>query len=257
MAVLGHPYGPNPERGIYRSTDGGRTFTQVLTRGENIGARDVDIDPSNPNIVYATFWEDRQGPWENAAWNGTGGGIFKSIDGGETWKPLTNGLPQNLLHAEIAIAPTRPQRLYAIVATAGSGGRGGGGGGGVFYRSDDGGESWTKPTTDNRAGNQRVSESNVIVHPNDADDVIVTDIVTVRSKDGGRTWKPFKGAPGGEDYQNAWINPDDPRIMILIADQGAVVTLNDGETWSSWYNQPTAQMYHISADASFPFRVCS
>ena len=257
VAVLGHPYGPNPDRGIYRSTDGGRTFTQVLTRGENIGARDVDIDPSNPSIVYATFWEDRQGPWENAAWNGTGGGVFKSIDGGDTWKPLTNGLPQELLHAEITVAPSRPQRVYAIVATAGGGGRGGGAGGGVFYRSDDGGESWTTPTTDNRAGNQRVTESNIVVHPGNPDDVIVTDIVSVRSKDGGQTWAPFKGAPGGEDYQNGWINPDDPRIMILIADQGAVVTLNDGETWSSWYNQPTAQMYHIAADASFPYRVCS
>ena len=259
VAVLGHPYGPNAERGVYRSTDGGRTFTQVLTRGENIGARDVDIDPANPDVVYATFWEDRQGPWENASWNGTGGGMFKSTDGGTTWRPLTNGLPQGLLHAEITIAPSQSQRLYAIVATAGGGGRGGGqaGGGGVFYRSDDGGETWAKPTTDNRAGNQRVSESNIVVHPTNPDDVIVTDIVTFRSKDGGKTWAPFKGAPGGEDYQNGWINPDDPRIMILIADQGAVVTLNDGDTWSTWYNQSTAQMYHIAADANFPYRVCS
>jgi photosystem II stability/assembly factor-like uncharacterized protein len=257
VAALGHPYGSNPERGVYRSMDGGRTFTQVLNRGENIGARDVDIDPSNPDIVYATFWEDRQGPWENAAWNGTGGGIFKSTDGGTSWRPLTSGLPQALLHAEITIAPSRPQRLYAIVATADGGGRGGGAGGGVFYRSDDGGESWTRPTADNRAGNQRVSESNVVVHPGNPEDVIVTDIVSFRSTDGGATWVPFKGAPGGEDYQNGWINPDDPRIMILIADQGAVVTLNDGDTWSSWYNQPTAQMYHIAADAGFPYRVCS
>jgi photosystem II stability/assembly factor-like uncharacterized protein len=257
VAVLGHPYGPNPERGIYRSTDGGRTFNQVLTRGENIGARDVDIDSSNPDVVYATFWEDRQGPWENAAWNGTGGGVFKSTDGGTTWRPLTGGLPPGLLHAEITIAPSRPQRVYAIVATVGGGGRGGQAAGGVFYRSDDAGETWTKPTTDDRAGNQRVSESNIVVHPGNPDDVIVTDIVSFRSTDGGNTWAPFKGAPGGEDYQGGWINPDDPRIMILIADQGAVVTLNGGETWSSWYNQPTAQMYHIAADANFPYRVCS
>jgi photosystem II stability/assembly factor-like uncharacterized protein len=243
---------------VYRSTDGGRSFAQVLTRGENIGARDVDIDPSDPEVVYATFWEDRQGPWENAAWNGTGGGIFKSTDGGNTWRPLTAGLPQALLHAEITIAPSRPQRLYAIVATSGGGGGGGGqAASGVFYQSDDGGDTWTRPTTDNRAGNQRVSESNIVVHPGNPDDVIVTDIVSFRSTDGGRTWAPFKGAPGGEDYQGGWINPDDPRIMILIADQGAVVTLNGGETWSSWYNQPTAQMYHIAADANFPYRVCS
>ena len=259
VAVLGHPYGPNRERGIYRSTDGGRTLTQVFTRGEDIGARDVDLDPSNPDVVYATFWEDRQGPWENAAWSGTGGGVFKSTDGGDTWRPLTNGLPAGLLHAEIAIAPGNPRRLYAIVATTGGGGRGAapGGGGGVFYRSDDAGETWKKPTTDNRAGNQRVSESNIVVYPKDPDAVIVTDIVSVKSADGGETWAPFKGAPGGEDYQAGWINPDNPDIVILIADQGAVVTLNGGATWSSWYNQPTAQMYHIAADANFPYRVCS
>ncbi|HSC26656.1 MAG TPA: hypothetical protein VLD67_05250 [Vicinamibacterales bacterium] len=258
VAVLGHPYGPNAERGIYRSTDGGRTLTQVFTRGEDTGARDVDLDPSNPDVVYATFWEDRQGPWENAAWRGTNGGIFKSSDGGTTWRQLTNGLPRDLLHAEITIAPGNPRRLYAIVAALGGGGRGGGtGGGGVFYRSDDGGDTWTRPTNDNRAGNQRVSESNILVYPDDPDAVVVTDIVSFKSVDGGNTWVPFKGAPGGEDYQGGWINPDNPRIMLLIADQGAVVTLNGGETWSSWYNQPTAQLYHIAADAGFPYRVCS
>jgi photosystem II stability/assembly factor-like uncharacterized protein len=258
VAVLGHPYGPNAERGIYRSTDGGRTLTQVYTRGENTGARDVDIDPSNPSVVYATFWEDRQGPWENAAWSGSNGGIFKSTDGGTTWRQLTNGLPQGFLHAEVTIAPSDPRRLYALVASSGGGrGAGGGGGGGVFYRSDDGGETWTRPTTDTRAGNQRVSESNIVVYPNNPDWVIVTDIVTFKSVDGGKTWAPFKGAPGGEDYQNGWVNPDNPNIVILIADQGASVTLNNGESWSSWYNQPTAQLYHIAADANFPYRVCS
>jgi photosystem II stability/assembly factor-like uncharacterized protein len=127
----------------------------------------------------------------------------------------------------------------------------------VFYRSDDAGETWKKPTTDNRAGNQRVGESNIVVYPKDPDAVIVTDIVTMKSVDGGTTWAPFKGAPGGEDYQNGWVNPDNPDIVILIADQGAVVTLNGGATWSSWYNQPTAQMYHIAADYNVPYRVCS
>ena len=260
VAVLGHPYGPNAERGIYRSTDGGRTLSQVQSRGENTGARDVDIDPSNPDVIYSTFWEARQGPWENAAWGGTNGGIFKSTDGGGTWRQLSNGLPQGLQHAEVTIAPSRPSRLYAIVAAAGGGGRGAGGGaagGGVFYRSDDGGETWTKPTTDNRAGNQRVSESNIVVYPNEPDAVLVTDIVTFKSVDGGRTWAPFKGAPGGEDYQNAWINPDNPDIIITIADQGAVVTLNGGATWTTWFNQPTAQLYHIAADSGFPYRLCS
>ncbi len=258
VAVVGHPYGPSAERGVYRSTDGGRTFTNVLSRGENVGARDVDLDPSNPNIVYASLWEAREGPWENAAWSGPANGLFKSTDGGATWRQLTNGLPDTLQHAELAIAPSQPQRLYAIVA-AGGGGRGGGGagGGGAFYRSDDGGETWTKPTTDNRAGNQRVSESNPFVDPTNPDRVYVTDVVSFRSLDGGRTWAPFQGAPGGEDYQGYWFNPDNPDIMISIADQGAVVSLNGGDTWTTWFNQPTAQLYHVAADANFPYRLCS
>ncbi len=260
IAVLGHPYGPNAERGVYRSTDGGRTLTSVLNRGENVGARDVDIDPADPNVVYASLWEARQGPWENAAWNGTTNGLFKSTDGGATWKQLTNGLPAAFQHAELSISPSNSKRLYAIVAGGGAGGgRGGGGaaGGGVFYRSDDGGDTWTKPTSDSRAGNQRVSESNVIVYPANPDHVLVSDIVTFKSTDGGRTWAPFKGAPGGEDYQGAWINPANPDIIAMIVDQGAVVTLNGGATWSSWFNQPTAQLYHIAADYNFPYRLCS
>jgi photosystem II stability/assembly factor-like uncharacterized protein len=284
VAVLGHPYGPSTERGIYRSTDGGRTFANVLSRGENTGARDVDLDPADANAIYASFWEARQGPWENAAWSGANGGIFKSTDGGATWRPLTNGLPANFLHAEVAIAPSDPKRLYAIVATSGGGrgrgapgagaapppgvqGRGAGtsgplppGGaadGGVLYRSDDAGVTWTKATTDNRAGNQRISESNIVVYPKNPDHLIVTDIVSFKSTDGGRMWTPFKGAPGGEDYQGGWINPDNADIQITIADQGAVVTLNGGQTWSTWFNQPTAQLYHVAADYNFPYRLCS
>jgi photosystem II stability/assembly factor-like uncharacterized protein len=248
VAVMGHPYGPNPDRGIFRSTDGGRTFTKVLYRGEDTGGRDVDIDPANPNVVYATMWEGRQGPWENAAWYGTNGGIFKSTDGGTTWTQLTSGLPTNLQHADVAVAPSDSRRLYAIVSAPG--------GTSGFYRSDDAGETWTRPTTDSRAGTQRVTESLPLVHPKNPDIVIVTDIVTVKSTDGGKTWAPFKGAPGGEDYQGGWINPDNPDIMLIVADQGAVVTLNGGETWSSWYNQPTAQFYHVAADYNFPYRLC-
>ena len=170
--------------------------------------------------------------WENSVWTGTNNGLFKSTDGGATWRALANGLPQGFQHIEITISPSEPRRLYALVAGGGGGGAGGGGrgaggggGGGVFFRSDDGGETWTRPTTDNRAGGQRVSESNIVVYPNNPDWVLVTDIVTMRSLDGGRTWAPFKGAPGGEDYQGGWINPDNPDIILLFVDQGAVVTL--------------------------------
>ena len=259
VAALGHPYGPNEERGIFRSTDGGRTFQKVLYKDENTGGNDVDIDPSNPDVVYATMWEERQGPWENAVWAGTGGGIFKSTDGGTNWTPLTRGLPV-VVQANLAISPANPKRLYAAVAGTDKPGpldqaRGTGG----IYRSDDAGESWTLVSTDPRPTG-RIGGGDLpmpIPHPKDPDTLVVASTVSWKSTDGGKSWLPFKGAPGGEDYQNGWFNPENPDIMLLAADQGAVVTLNGGQTWSSWYNQSTAQMYHVIADNAFPYRVCS
>ena len=259
IAALGHPYGPNEERGIFRSTDGGKTFQKVLYKDENTGGNDVDIDPANPDIVYATLWEERQGPWENAVWAGTNGGIFKSTDGGTNWTQLTKGLPV-VVQANLAVSPANPKRIYAAVAGTDKPGmldqtRGTGG----IYRSDDAGESWTLISNDPRPTG-RIGGGDLpmpIPHPKDADTLVVASTVSWKSTDGGRTWAPFKGAPGGEDYQNGWFNPDNPDIMLLAADQGAVVTLNGGQTWSSWYNQPTAQMYHVSADNAFPYRVCS
>jgi len=252
VAVAGHPYGPNEERGIFRSTDGGQSFQKVLFKDVNVGGNDVDIDPSNPAIVYATLWEERQGPWENAQWRGTGGGIYKSTDGGSTWKQLTNGLPQNgaLTQANLAIAPSNPKRVYAAVAVNAAT---------SFYRSDDSGETWSQITQDNRPVG-RIGGGDLavpIVNPKDPDMIISASTVAYKSTDGGKSWAPFKGAPGGDDYQNGWINPNDPNIILLVADQGAVVTLNGGETWSSWYNQPTAQLYHVNTDNDFPYRVCA
>jgi photosystem II stability/assembly factor-like uncharacterized protein len=258
VAALGHPYGPNEERGIYRSTDGGKTFEKVLSKDENTGGNDVDIDPSNPAIVYATMWEERQGPWENSVWAGTNGGMFKSVDGGTTWKPLTNGLPV-VVQANVAISPANSQRLYAAVAGYEQPGATSDRGAAGIYRSDDAGETWTRITTDTRPAG-RIGGGDLpmpIAHPKDPDVVIMASTVSWKSTDGGKTWSSFKGAPGGEDYQNGWINPDNPDIILLAADQGAVVTLNGGETWSSWYNQPTGQFYHVSADNAFPYRVCS
>ncbi|MEO6236823.1 MAG: glycoside hydrolase [Vicinamibacterales bacterium] len=260
VAVLGHPYGPNEERGIFRSTDGGASFQRVLYKDENVGGKDVDIDPSNPNIVYATLLEGRQGPWENAAWAGKGG-VFKSTDGGTTWTELKKGLPDSIGNAELTIAPSEPKRIYAYVTPAPEGGRGGGGRGrgaaaanNPIYRSDDAGESWAAVSNDQRVGTS--NETSICVDPKNPDWLIVTSQVTTKSEDGGKTWVPFKGAPGGDDYQYAWINPHNTDIIFAVADQGAVVSLDRGRSWSSWYNQPTAAMYHVTADNAFPYRVC-
>jgi photosystem II stability/assembly factor-like uncharacterized protein len=251
VAVLGHPYGPNTERGIYRSTDGGRSFEKVLGKDENTGGSDVAIDPSNPNTVFATLWEARQGPWENGSWSGTEGGIFKSTDGGTTWHPLTKGLENGVVQANLAIAPSNTRRLYASIAT--------GGGGIGIYRSDDAGESWTRITNDARpAGRIGGGDLSVpAVDPKNPDIVYVASTVTWKSIDGGKTWTGLRGAPGGDDYQRIWINPNNPAVILIVSDQGAIITVNGGETWSSWYNQSTAQMYHVNADNAFPYRLCS
>jgi photosystem II stability/assembly factor-like uncharacterized protein len=258
-AVLGHPYGANPERGIFRSDDGGTTWRKVLYKDENTGASDIEIDPSNPDVVYAGMWQSRNGPWEdNNAFAGTNGGLFKSSDGGNTWRKLTAGLPADVVQINVAIAQSQPSRLYAAFSTTRPTEYGSDAGLG-FYRSDDAGESWTRVTTDPRAAMKIGGGDLPIprVNPKDPDEVYVTGIVTSRSRDGGKTWMSLRGAPGGDDYQNLWINPENPKIILLVADQGAVVTVNGGETWESWYNQPTAQLYHaITTTNTFPYKIC-
>ncbi len=251
VAALGHPYGPNKERGIYRTTDGGKTWKSVLYIDENTGAAQVGIDPKNSDIIYADMWAGRQGPWENAAWNGKGSGLFKSIDGGNTWKQLTKGLPtveQGLGRIGFAIAPTDPNRIYATVESPRFGG---------VYRSDDAGESWTLLTNDNRYFGRSSDFAELKVDPTNADIVYSANVVTWKSVDGAKTWKAFRGAPGGDDYHRIWINPINNNIILIASDQGAIITVNGGETFSSWYNQPTAQFYHVSADNAFPYNVYS
>jgi photosystem II stability/assembly factor-like uncharacterized protein len=250
VAVAGHPYGPNEERGIFRSTDGGKSFEKVLYKDENTGGADVQIDPTNPQTIYASLWEAREGPWENGSWNGTGGGIFKSTDGGKTWTQLTKGLPDGIVQANLAIAASQSRSLFAAVATMA---------GVNLYRSDDGGASWSIITNDPRPAT-RIGGGDlpvVRIDPKNPDVIYSASTVTWKSTDGGKTWTGLRGAPGGDDYQNIWINPNNTDIILLGSDQGAIITVNGGKTWSSWYNQPTAQLYHVGADNAFPYRVCS
>jgi len=252
VAALGHPYGPNQERGIFRSLDGGQTFQKVLYKDENTGGSDVTLDPKDPNIVYATLWEARQGPWENADFRGPGSGLFKSTDGGTTWRQLTKGLPtwdgDRVGRIGVTVAPSLSSRLFATVEARSTAG---------LYRSDDSGESWYRVNSDQRVVARPADACEVRVHPTNPDIVYVPTIVTWKSTDGGKTFSAFRGAPGGDDYQKIWINPAMPDVMIVTSDQGAIVTLNGGSSWSSWYNQPTAAFYHVTTDNAFPYRVCS
>jgi photosystem II stability/assembly factor-like uncharacterized protein len=249
VAVLGHPYGPNTERGVFRTTDGGKNWTRVLYKDENTGAIQVTIDPNNPKIIYADLWAGRQGPWENGAWNGAESGLYKSTDGGDTWKKLVTGLPtvaQGLGRIGFCIAPSNSNRLYATVDAGEKGG---------IYRSDDAGETWKNMSSDNRYWGRGSDFAEIKVDPFNADIVYTANVVAWKSTDGAKTWKDFRGAPGGDDYHRIWINPNNNKIILMASDQGAIITVNGGESFSSWYNQPTAQFYHVSTDNAFPYNV--
>jgi photosystem II stability/assembly factor-like uncharacterized protein len=252
VAVLGHPYGANPERGIYRSLDGGATFTQVLFRDENAGGFDVVIDPNDPNVVYATLWAARQAPWEvGGSFEIAGSGIFKSSDGGTTWTQLMAGLPTRIGRAEVAVAPSDPRIVYAYADVEAKGDEAG-----ALYRSDDGGARFTLVNNADEIAQRGDDLVSLAVDPSNPQVVYLTNTSTYRSTDGGRTMVAIKGAPGGDDYHTVWINPKDSKIVALASDQGATISVDGGVAWSSWYNQPTAQMYHVNADDRFPYWVC-
>jgi photosystem II stability/assembly factor-like uncharacterized protein len=249
VAVLGHPYGANAERGVFRSTDGGTTWAKVLYKDENTGAVALAFEPGNARTVYAALWSARQGPWENGAWQGPTSGLYKSTDGGTQWRPLTKGLPtaeQGLGRIGLDVAPSDPKRLYAMVDAPQLGG---------IYRSDDAGESWQRVGSERRVWGRGSDFAEVRVDPKNKDVIYVANTSLYRSTDGGKTFTAIRGAPGGDDYHTVWINPDDPQIILTASDQGAVISVNGGRTWSSWYNQPTAQFYHVITDDQFPYWV--
>ena len=247
VAALGNAYGPNPDRGVYRSIDGGATWKKVLYKNDGVGAVDLAIDPSNSKVVYAAMWATRRPPWYIYGPSiSPGSGIFKSTDGGTTWQALAGGLPtEGVGRIGIAIAPTNARRLYAIIDAKEGG----------LYRSDDAGAKWVKISGDNRVWGRGWYFEKIAIDPRNADIVYVSNTSLYKSIDGGKSWIPIKGAPGGDDYHQLWISPDDSKRMILASDQGAIVTVDGAETWSSWYNQSTAQLYHVAADARFPYWV--
>jgi photosystem II stability/assembly factor-like uncharacterized protein len=249
VASVGHPYGPNVERGVFRTLNGGKSWKRVLGQGVDAGAIQVTIDPNNPKVVFADMWESRHGPWENGQWSGPGSGMFKSVDGGDSWKKLGGGLPtfeQGLGRIGFAIAPSNSNVLYACVDSGNLSG---------IYRSNNGGGNWKRVNQERRLLSRGDDFAEVKVHPKNPEIIFVGDTSFYRSNDGGKNFVCIKGSPGGDDYHRAWINPNNPDIILTAADQGAAVTLNGGDTWSSWYNQPTAQMFHCATDNLVPYNV--
>lgn len=249
VAVLGHPYGPNEERGVFRSTDGGKTWAKVLYKDADTGAIALSFDPKDPNTIYADLWAARQGPWENGTWSGSTSGLYRSADGGDTWSRIEGGLPtakDKLGRIGFAIAPSDPKRIYALADSPTIGG---------LYRSDDKGVTWRRVNDQRRLWGRGDDFAEVKVDPRNPDVVYVANTASYKSTDGGITFEGWKGAPGGDDYHTIWINPENPSVILMAADQGAVITVNGGESWSSWYNQPTAQFYHVITDNRFPYWV--
>ncbi len=251
VAALGHVYGANPDRGVFRSRDGGATWQKALFKSNDVGAIDLAFDPVDPQTIYASLWNTRRPPWSIYPPSyGPGSGLYKSTDGGSAWQPLTRGLPTDGVgRIGIAVASSNRSRVYAIVDAKEGG----------LFRSDDAGATWSKASGDSRIWGRGWYFGKVVVDPKNQDLVYVSNTGVYRSRDGGRTFgEPFKGSPGGDDYHQLWIYPDDGSRMILGGDQGAVISvdgLDDHPTWSSWINQPTAQIYRLAVDNAFPYWV--
>jgi photosystem II stability/assembly factor-like uncharacterized protein len=249
VAALGHSFGPNEERGVFRSSDGGRSWKKVLYKDDATGAVDLCFDPGNPRVVYATLWHGVRKPGQKGTSFGPGGGLYKSIDEGVTWTQITgHGLPAgDWGRSGVAVAPgNRGRRVYLILEAKDKDGG--------LYRSDDAGATWQRPTTDERiVGYWYMSE--IFVDPKNGDVVYVPSQSLYRSTDGGRTFTAIKGAPGGDDYHTMWIDPTGSQRIMLGVDQGATISLDGGKSWSPWYNQPTGEFYRVATDHRFPYWV--
>ncbi|HEX4012723.1 MAG TPA: hypothetical protein VHX17_02400 [Candidatus Cybelea sp.] len=246
VAALGHPYGPNAQRGVFKTTDGGRTWNKVLYENADTGAISLAMEPGDPNVVYAALWQTRRPPWNvYPPSNGPGSGLYKTIDGGATWTHLTNGLPPRVGHIGLSISAASPHRIYANVDSPPNAG-------GVF-RSDDDGATWTRTSGDGRIWQRGWYFGGITADPHDPSVVYVMNTAMYRSTDGGKTFSAILGDPSGNDFHTLWIDPAESNRMILGTDQGVVVSVNRAKTWSSWYNQPTAQFYYVSTDTAFAY----
>ncbi len=245
VAALGHLWGPNDMRGVYRSTDGGANWKQVLTRGRDAGAVDLAMDPGNPRVLYASFWQVRRNPYHFDS-GGPGSGLFKSTDGGDTWTDISHapGLPRGVEgRIGVTVSPANPERVWALVEAAD---------GGVF-RSDNAGRTWTKVNEQNILRQRAWYYDHIFADPQNADTVYALNTGMYRSIDGGRTFAAIR-TPHGDNH-DLWIAPDNPQRMIESNDGGANITYDGGRTWSTINNQPTAQFYRVALDNDFPYNI--
>jgi photosystem II stability/assembly factor-like uncharacterized protein len=246
VGALGHAYRANGQRGVYKSIDGGAHWAKVLDEGSEIGISDLAICTGNPQILFAGTWNTHRPPWSTyAPIDGPGGGLYRSQDSGKTWSRLKNGLPEGEWgRVGVDIAPDG-KRVYALIQAKRSG----------LYRSDDGGDTWTLVNTDSRLTSRAWYFNSITVDPQNPDVIYIPNVALYRSLDGGKTISIVRGAPGGDDYHQIWIDPRNSNTMVLGTDQGTTVSLDRGETWTTWYNQPTAQLYHVITDNQFPYIV--
>src|SRR5580693_2990342 len=249
VGALGHAYGPNADRGVYKSVDGGAHWSKVLDQGPDIGVSDLAICSGNPQILFAGTWHTHRPPWSTyAPIDGPGGGLFRSQDAGKTWSHLNisgSGLPEgDWGRVGVDVAPDG-KRVYALIQSKKSG----------LYRSDDGGDSWILENADPRLTSRAWYFNSITIDPHNPDVIYIPNVALYRSEDGGKTISIVRGAPGGDDYHQIWIDPKNSASMVLGTDQGTTVSLDRGQTWSTWYNQPTAQLYHVITDNEFPYIV--
>jgi photosystem II stability/assembly factor-like uncharacterized protein len=246
VGALGHAYGPNEQRGVYKSIDGGAHWAKVLDQGSEMGISDLAISSGNPQLLFAGTWNTHRPPWSTyAPIDGPGGGLYRSQDAGKTWSRLNKGLPEgDLGRIGVGVAPDG-KRVYALIQAKKAG----------LYRSDDGGDTWSLVNADARLVSRAWYFNSITVDPQNPDVIYIPNVALYRSVDGGKTVSIVRGAPGGDDYHQIWIDPKNSDSMVLGTDQGTTVSLDRGQTWSTWYNQPTAQLYHVITDNQFPYMV--
>jgi photosystem II stability/assembly factor-like uncharacterized protein len=247
VGALGHAYGPNPDRGIYKSTDGGSTWKRTLDKGPNVGVADLAIAVAKPSVLFASLWEAHRPPWSTyAPLVGPGSGIYRSVDAGETWQQCVgHGLPDGTWGRSGVAVSADGLRVYALIEAKASG----------LYVSNDGGGNWTLVNADERLTSRAWYFSRITVDPSDANTIYIPNIALLGSVDGGKTLTVVRGAPGGDDYHELWVDPKNRDRLALATDQGTTISLDRGSSWSTWYNQPTAQLYHVTTDDRFPYTV--